>query len=261
MAGQITLPVVKFNGNNFNQVPGLMVLERGDLTPGNRVINQYKLARTNKSVITTAEYSDKPVVIRCSITRPSRGELRASLDQLNSLLADIEGTLDILQDGVTRRYTATVKSIQVTDNQGGKAMVGITFTCSDPFGYDDSESVLLAPTNSTSGNTSFQIAVGGSFSVEPIIVVEFTSITDPTGKTVQITNTQNGIGISLTRDWSNGDTIEINGSEKKVRVNGSEVNPTGKIPSFVPGLRQIGYIDDFTARSFIISASYTKRYS
>lgn len=253
-------PVVNFGGNDLNQVPGLLVTKRMDFDAAERVVNQYKLARTNKSVLTTAEFKSKPVTIECVVTRNSRAELRNSLDMLHSLLTNIEDRLDVLQDGVIRRYTATVKSIKVAETQGGYAKVGISFMCSDPFGYDETATALLEAVESSSGNTSFQILVGGSGSVEPIIIVEITAVTGGTDGTVQIYNTLNGIGISLTRDWTAGDTIEINGQEKKVRVNGSEVNPTGKIPSFLPGLRQIGYVDDFTTRTFEITASYIKRY-
>lgn len=253
-------PVVKFAGNNFNQVPGLLVTSRGDLEPGDRMVNQYKLARTNKSVLTTAEFQNKPITIEVEITRPSRGELRTSIDMLNSLLTEVEAVLDILQDGIVRRYTATVKSVKIAESWGGYAKVGISFACSDPFGYDDSATQILDSVASSSGNTSFQAAIGGSFAVEPVIIVEFSSVTGAASNTVQVYNTQNGIGISVTRTWASTDTLEINGNDKKVRINGSEINPTGKIPSFIPGLRQIGYVDDFSARSYAISAYYTKRY-
>lgn len=253
-------PVVKFAGNDLNQVAGLLITKRNDFEPAERVTNQYKLARTNKSVLTTAEFKNKPVTIECVITRPNRALLRDSIDQLNGLLTAIEDRLDILQDGVVRRYTGTMKMLRVAETQGGYAKVSIQFMCSDPFGYDESATSLLEAVESTSGNTSFQISVGGSAAVEPIITIEFTGITDGTGGTVQVTNTRNGIGISVTRDWVTGDILEINGEEKKVRINGSEINPTGKILSFLPGLRQIGYVDDFTARTYEITAQYTKRY-
>lgn len=253
-------PVVTFAGNNLNQVPGLLIMKRNDFEPAERVTNQYKLARTNKSVLTTAEFKNKPVIVEVTITRPSRALLRDAIDMLNSLLTQLEGTLDVLQDGIVRRYTGTMKSMKIAETQGGYAKIGITFMCSDPFGYDEGTTQLLQAVESSSGNVSFQISVGGSSGVEPIIIVEYSAVGGATGGTAQITNTQNGIGISVTRDWINGDTLEINGAEKKVRINGSEINPTGKIPNFLPGLRQIGYVDDFSSRTFEITAYYTKKY-
>jgi predicted phage tail component-like protein len=258
----LTPIVVKFGGNDFNQVPGLLVSRRSDLEPADRVMNQYKLARTNKSVITTAEFSSKTVVIEGYISRPNRFLLRDSLDLFNSVLAEIEAPLIIMQDGMARKYTATMKALKIAEQQGGYAKFGITFICSDPFGYDIAPTQLLNSVVSTSGNISFQLAIGGSAQVEPNFTVILTDVTDGIGKTVQLYNTLTGIGISIKRDWAEGggDVIEVNGDEGKVRINGAEVNPVGKIPAFVPGLRQVGYLDDFTDRAFEISGNYTKRY-
>lgn len=251
---------VVFASNDLNQVPGLLVLDRGDLEPGKRELKQFKLARTSKSVLTTAEYVSKQIPITAAITRSSRELLEASLDTLYSLLQDFESTLDIRQSGADRRYQATVASVKIVNTKGGYAKVGITFECSDPFGTDLEQSTLLDGSTDTTGSATFQIAVGGSAEVRPIITLEFDDLTDGTDATVSVVNSQTGVGISVTRDWVNGDVLEIDGQELAVRVNGIDINPDGKIPIFIPGLRQIGYTDNFTARTMTIGAVYTKKY-
>lgn len=251
--------VIKYNGNNWNQVDNLTVNSRVVNNLPERALRTFKLARADGSITTSAEYVTKRVTILGVITAPSRTEAETSLDSLRALLADDEGELDIEVGGLTRRFIATLNAMATTV-RGGYVNFSAEFVCAYPFGSDTSLTELLASTANTDASASFSISVGGSYRAEPLITITYSSITDGTGATVDVFNDLDGIGVSITRDWVSGDVLEIDNYNKTARVNGVDVTRSGRFFYFQPGSRSIGYSDNFTARTMTIGATYTRRY-
>jgi hypothetical protein len=69
-----------------------------------------------------------------------------------------------------------------------------------------------------------------------------------------------GQTITLTRTWSAGDIVVIDGTQKTVTVNGSPINFLGAFPEFPPGSQTIQYSDTFVSRSMTELVTYTAAY-
>lgn len=259
MSYLVSPPTVIFNGTDLNAVDGLLVEERQVSNIGDKATKIYKLASTSKSVLTASEYATKLIIARVAIARSSRELLDQSIDTLYGYLQGVEKSLDIVVSGQTRRFTATVTRITTKNVSGGFARIDIEFTCSDPFGYELTETTLLDTTITSSSSTT-NITVGGSGDATPIITVDVTAVTGGTNKSIIIRNGETGVGITVKRNWTAGDTLTINGINKEVRVNGVLFAATGKTPHFEPGLRVFSHSDDFTTRTLDITATYYKRY-
>ena len=94
-----------------------------------------------------------------------------------------------------------------------------------------------------------------------LITLTLTSVTGGTpSKSVIISNDSTLRGITVTRDWANGDVLEIDCLNKTLYVNDTVVAYSGQFPKWTPGGSGISYLDDFTTRSATLSAVYTRRF-
>ena len=72
-------------------------------------------------------------------------------------------------------------------------------------------------------------------------------------------NEQTTLSLGITRQWAVGDVIVIDGKQRKVFVNNSEVSYVGRIP-FLYKTNQLSISDDATSRTMNVAITYNKRY-
>ena len=251
---------VYFDGNNLSDLAGVTFTKRKTNSLPVRDSKVYKLARSDKSVLTSSEYVNKVISISGNITGDSRWQVEERLESLKALIQFSEKELLVDQGPRQLRYTATMQSI-TEEVEGGLITFTIEFICSDPMGYEQTDSTLLQPQHVASADTTFALDVDGSYKAEPVITVSLTTVTGGTGATMTLKNNETGQGITITRDFADGDIIEVDCLNKRLTVNGADTDFTGLFPNFFPGNRVLGYVDNFTTRHLSITATYKKRYT
>jgi hypothetical protein len=221
-----------------------------------------KLAQADGSVIVKATL--EPKVFSCDgyMIEADISALDTLLDEFKQALNKQNQNFDIDYAGSTRRYVATPRNIMISRDKGlNSAGWSVEFFCANPVGAEISTSALLAATVNTSSSLVSTITVNGSYVAEPLITVTLTAVTGgTTNKTITISNDTTLRGISITRDWSATDVLEIDCLNKTLYVNDTVVAYSGQFPKWTPGNGAISYLDDFTTRTVSIEATYTKRY-
>lgn len=250
---------VYFAGNELSTIVGASLIDHDFNSLPNRVLNMHKLARANKSILTSAEYSDKEATVNFHLRGCDRGEAEAVLETLKSYLRPINSQLIVLQ--AERELTFDGATLNEINYKwfSNKIIITLVFTIADPIGYEDTSTTLLNVTV-TSSASSNPIDNLGSFDAEPTINVLVTTVTGGSAQSMSLKNEETGQGITITRTWANSDTIEINSALKTVTVNGANTDYTGQFPTFPPGNGSLGYTDTFTTRSVDITATYNKTY-
>ncbi len=225
-------------------------------------INAEKLAEADGSVIVKTQLD--PKVFKCEgyMQAATTAALDTLIDTFKTNLNKVSANFDIDYAGGTRRYIATPRNMIISRPKGlNSAGWSVEFYCASPVGYDTTTSTLLASTVVTSATSQLSITNDGSYIAQPLITVTLTSGTGlTTSKSISISNDTNLRGITVTRDWTAADVLEIDCLNQTVYVNNVSVEYTGQFPKWSSGAGGIGYLDDFTTRSVSVEATYTKRY-
>lgn len=256
----ITYPVT-FDAVNLESINGLTVLRTNAYIPPRRKLTVFDIARVDKAKTTSAFYRDKSILVRISITRRTRALLEQSIDALMKILQGREKELILQQSGSSRKYICTLGDTVVEEDGGAYIEMDLLFTCSDQFGYDVNLSTLLSTGGFTTTPRHFALTFGGSAEAQnPIILATLTLVTGGTTASITIGNPETSRSITIFRNWSAGDSLEIDTLNKTVRVNGGDVSYSGSFPTWKPGIRYISYADTFTTRSIGILVTYRAAY-
>lgn len=246
-----------FDGNDLSGVSGARLYNHDFNSLPQRGLNINKLAREDKSILTSAEYSSKEVPINLHLYGCTRAEAELVLRNLKAVMQLTNRELVVNQAGEETKYIATLNQVS-HEWFGGKVKVTLIFTCSDPIGQATTPTESIDE-NNTAQSANFALDIEGSFIAEPVISLTFNSITSGTGATITLKNNIIGQGISLTRDWVTGDLVTIDSFNKTVVINGAGSDFSGIFPFFYPGNQVLGYVDSFSARDVDIVLTYIKR--
>jgi len=249
---------VSFQGNRIDLVPGVDLYNHDFTKLPNRDIKIYKLARRSLSIITSSEYTDKPVDVWADICSGTRQETEATVTQLKALLQDQNGDLAVLEAGLEVDYTATLNEFNIEWN-GNHAYAHLVFLASDPIGTSTAELTLTSITGITTSSNSATFLVSGSYKAEPVITVVINTVTGGTGGSISLVNARTSQGITITANFVNGDILQIDSLNYTATINGIDVDFEGIFPVFPPGSQQLGYSDTFTTRSADLVATYHPR--
>lgn len=229
----------------------------------NKVLNLYQLAHANQSVIPFINYPSKQVTIAGAIVGSTQADLDSRLDTFRAYFNGVEKNLDINFSGATRRFTATVNTINITRSVNGLyATFSIEFICTIPFGYDTGSTTALNGTGRTSSVYTDNYTFLGTAPVQlPVATITLTAVSSTGSQQLFWGNNGNGQGITITRsNWTTGDVVIIDCVNRTVKVNGVSVDFTGAFPEFPPGSQAISYSDTFTSRTMTENVVYNKRY-
>lgn len=224
-------------------------------------VQDEKLAQRDGSVIVKKQLGPKVFTCEGNMKLDTTVQLDVLLDTFKRSLNKQEQNFDIDYAGSTRRYVATPRNMVISREKGlNTAGWSVEFFCANPVGSDTFTSTLLSPTGITASSNSASITVNGSYKAEPLITVTVTTLTGGGNNTVTISNDSTLRGVAVTRTWANGDVLEIDCLNKTFYVNNAAVPFTGQFPQWEPGNSGINYLDDFSARSVTITATYQVRY-
>lgn len=249
---------IYFDGNDLNALDNVDI-DNHEFNPlPGRDLKQNKLARANKSILTTAEYVDKEAVVYGHICTIERYESEALLAEVKALVQYPNRQLILDQYETEVQYTATLKDFE-HEWLGNKIFFTITFMLADPIGTETSTTELLNDTVTTLTD-NFSIDNDGSFIAEPVFNLTVSALTGGTGASITVKNNVTGQGITVVRDWTAADILEIDCALKTVRINGSFFDYAGQFPVFYPGIGSVGYIDTLSTRTVDIVGTYYKKY-
>lgn len=249
---------VVFNENRLDNIPGVDLYNHDATRLPDRDIKIYKLARRSKSIITSAEYTQKSIPAWMDVCSGGRSDTEETLTFIKSLLQAQNGTLRILQAGLEVEYTATMNEFNV-EWEAGHAYVEIVFIASDPIGISTSTDTLFSLTGVTTSSTTATFVVDGTFNAEPIITVVVNTVTGGTGQSISLINSRTNQGITITADFANGDILQVDTEEYEVLHNGVSIDFEGLFPIFPAGSQQLAYSDTFTTRNVDITGTYNQR--
>lgn len=249
---------VFFGGNDLSAIVGASLIDHDFNRLPSREIRTYKLARANKSVTTSAEYASKEVTVGFHLRGCDRGEAEAVLNDLKSYLRPVSKPLIVSQGGLDVIYNGSTLNEVNMSWFSNKIILSLVFNVADPIGYEDATSTLLSETV-TNSTASISVDVDGSFDIEPRIILDYAGITGGSAQQISVKNEETGQGITLTGDFTTGDTIEIDSAEQTVIMNGANLDFSGNFPVWPPNNGAFGYVDTFTTRTVDIIVTYEKR--
>ena len=248
---------VYYQGNDLSAIPGVEVFNHDFNALPTRNIRMNPIARADKSIITSADYTQKDITILCDIRGKTRQESESIITQLKAILQPTNARVRVNQSDSEYRYTATLNEFNITW-RGLEATVELVLLASDPVGYETITRELL-DVNTTNASATWSQVVGGSFRAQPTFTVTINSVTGGTDEFIRIFNSRTQQGIRLQRDWVADDVLVINSSTKEINVNGEMMDYEGIFPTFAAGTAVIGYQDGFASRDVDVSATYVRR--
>lgn len=252
---------VSFDSNNLGDVDGVTFFNHDFNKLPNRILNMYKLARADKSVLTSSEYSSKEIPLYGEACGGSREDTEALILQVKSLVQGQNKKLVVDQANMEVAYTATMNEFNI-EWDGPRATFEIIFIASDPIGKKTTAEVNVVNQAITTATSDISVVIDSSFKVQPVFRLTVTAVSGGTGQSVTISNGRIGQSITLTRNWTSGDTVVIDTENEEVIVNGGSSDFSGQFPTFDPYSQVVSYVDTFTtSRNVTLQMDYTKRVS
>lgn len=225
------------------------------------VVQADTLTQADGALVVQQRYRSKNFSIEGVIRRGSIAELEKAIDEFKVAMAIRNQAFDIDYAGGIRRYLSFATTVTVSrDTRRTSAGFSVSFLCPDGVGWDVNSSALLEPSAITGSVKSLPIQVGGTYKAQPIVTLTLNTVTGGDDRTVTIANGNTLRGISVQRDWTVGDLLEIDSMKMTVFVNSVAVNFTGQFPQWSPGPSTITILDDFGARDATLQSVYTRRW-
>lgn len=249
-----------FDSNDLSTLDNVLITAVNDYNSPDRDLRINKLARADKSILTSAEYSSRKIAVQGVIGADNYLELTQNLNTLNSKIQTQNAQVSFEKAGVNLVYNEVTLDVLKTEVLGGHCQFTLEFIAANPIPYESGASQLLQPNHFTAASSVFDIINLGSYTALPVINITISLLSGGTTKNVIVTNSTLGQGITITRTWTAGDVIEIDCFNKTVMVNGTSVDYTGIFPEFPVGTGSIGYTDTLTTRSGTINVTYNRRF-
>lgn len=250
---------VVFAGNDLSLLNGVTLYNHDANKFPERNVIRNRLARRDKSIITSSNYTFKEIPVYMDICGGSKTTTEEYIAQVKAVLQPQNQSLKVLNSGKEVEYTATLNQFNIQWN-GANAYCELVFMVSDPIGKAVDTTTMFNIAGNTNAIKYETFKVNGSSLAYPIITVTVNSVTGGTGKTITLQNGFTNQGIRVTADWVDNDVLIVDSSIMKVTINGLNVDFKGMFPQFAAGSQQFSYLDDFDDRNVDITATYQERY-
>lgn len=251
---------VKFGSYNMQDpANGLTVTSTNVYDSPHNRIQADELAEADGALIVKQQYSSKTFTVEGIIRKSTVSELEAALDAFKVAMAAKNQAFDIDYAGSTRRYLANAQNVTVAKRLTS-AGFSVEFLSPDGMGWSLDTTSLLTPTGVSSSNVDLPVTTQGTYMVAPLITVDLNTVSGGTAKTLTISNGSTLRGLSVQRNWTSGDVLEIDSLNKTVYVNNAVAPFTGQFPVWAAGEGVLTYLDDLTSRDVTIEATYTRRW-
>lgn len=188
----------------------------------------------HRQSLLNAWYKRKTIVVEGYLSSTSESALHLEVDDLKEALDQENANLDIAYAGSTRRYKATVASVEIPEDFYNLSWVPyqIEFICVDPFGYATSTTTRAIDTIATAALAA-TVTFAGNFSPDPSITITLEDVDALTE--IKLKNDDIGDEITITTAFADDDVIIINNETKKVTREGTEIDYGGYVPDWNDG--------------------------
>lgn len=187
----------------------------------------------------TAYYRVNRIKLSGTIQADNRTALETAMDEMRLALSEFGGTLRMSWGGVVRYYDdCYATNLNALFDARDHYHIdwcpwSVEFVSQQPFARAGDRTILDAPYAITLSPTVFSINNAGTATTDPIITL--TVVTAGTLSSITLENTTNGDLITITDSFSDGDTIQIDGEQKTVKINSVASDYSGVIPRAVAG--------------------------
>lgn len=209
----------------------------------NKFVQMESRARADGFNIVNVRYQTRTIEVEGMLSAADRASLVALIDTMKLNLNGVSGNLDIAYGNETRRYFATVQSLDLPEDFYNITSVPykIIFVCADPFGYPTSSGIASIP-GVTTMLKDLVVTVSGSINSDPVLFVTINSGTVGMNL-VTFSNELTGEVIIISKPnaavFNQGDILIINSRTKQVQINGSGLDYTGRFPTMNPPSAQL----------------------
>ena len=185
-----------------------------------------------------AYWRETHIVLRGTIKGSSRTDMETRMDTLRKNLAVFGGVLKIPWAGSSRYYECHAigldRMFQERDHYHmTMCPFEIELVALQPFGRSGGRTVTDVPTPVTVSPTTMEFVNAGTAEADSLGYI--TVVTAGTLSQVMWENTSNGDKITIASAFSNGDQIVIDGENRRVTKNGTEIDYTGVLPKIIAG--------------------------
>lgn len=185
-----------------------------------------------------AYWRETHIVLRGTIKGSSRTDMESRMDTLRKNLAVFGGVLKIPWAGSSRYYECYAigldRMFQERDHYHmTMCPFEIELVALQPFGRSGGRTVTDVPTPVTVSPTTMEFVNAGTAEADSLGYI--TVVTAGTLSQIVWENTSNGDKITIVSAFSNGDQIVIDGENRRVTKNGTEIDYTGVLPKIIAG--------------------------
>lgn len=185
-----------------------------------------------------AYWRETRVVLRGTVKGTSRTEMESRMDTLRKNLSVFGGVLKIPWAGASRFYECYASGLdRIFQERDHYHMTMCPFEVElvalQPFGRSDGRTITDVPTPVTASPTTMEFINDGT--AEADSVAYLTIVTAGTLSQIVWENTTNGDRVTIAASFVNGDQLVIDGENRRVTKNGTEVDYTGVLPKAVAG--------------------------
>lgn len=237
-----------------------IVSSRGQHTQyPDRQIDILRKSRDNDFVMLGNYFILKRIIVEGTIKETTADLLRDKIDDMKKNLTGQDKNLDIDYGSGTRRYLATVESLDIDEQYYNKTFVKyrVVFLC-HAFGRGTTE-ITRSLTNITGATTDSEATIDGTAVNLPIVRITVNSETDM--RLIRFTNTTTDEFIEVETTYSAGDVLNINCQDKEVLLNDNSIDFIGIFPTFIAGVN--GWkveVSDTGAFQLTVEIIYTPNY-
>jgi len=227
---------IEFNGYSLQSTNIVTSNLYRDHAPRRNLKSVVKPRTHGKTILNdTQEY--KIIKLDGMIKADTACELDTLIDTIKKNLIGPNGNLDIKNTcDVTKRYIATLINGDTMFKRPGNYITICPFTfrfaCYDPFAKSINyiSSSLFGETSLSKSET---VSVDGSFEAEAVLVFIINSATAVSK--ITFTNDTRSEAIEIEQTFTASDILIIDGENKQVTLNGSEIDYNGVFPVFDVG--------------------------
>jgi len=247
---------MSFDSVDLMASPYIVRYIKHDLWP-DRNLTRENLAGERGTIVVDTEYGEKIFEVAGKITGTSQANLEANVDTFKELMSRKGKNLDIGYGDSTRRYVAYVEDLKVDRDFYHLLHAPFSFKFIVPQGIGKNPT-QVTDTNNNITDASYEdtITIEGTAEPKPTITITVDSETDLT----KLEFTANGNKIGITAAFNAADVLVIDCENKKVTLNGTEVDYDGIFPNFVIGSNAYTVDTTASARQYDLVIQYYKSY-
>lgn len=219
--------------------------------------------RAQGSYAETAYWRETRILLRGSVKGSSRTDMESRMDVLRKNLAVFGGVLKIPWAGSSRYYECYAVGLdRIFQERDHYHMTMCPFEIElialHPFGRSSGRTSTDVPTPITASPTTMEFVNAGTAESDAISYI--TLVTAGTLSQIVWENTTNGDRITITGSFSNGDQIVIDGENRRVTKNGTEIDYTGILQKINAGSNAFQITLTGSGYSISVSELHYSRY-